>query len=262
MDAESRRCWRLLEALPARLGPVRRWFARPRDRAIADGQLHAVPTMIIALAGVVRVQRHGERLGLRAGEALLLAPGVWHRHEAMRPGSVWFGQGFLGTWSDIALGGGGRDWYGKLPSQPSRRLLDAALAAADADRCRGLVLDLLRQVLAESVDDQTFGHPAMMAMLTTMWSRLHAGARVEDLVRASGLSRAQAYRVFAAGYGMPPREALATNRLWLAQGLLGAGLPVAEVARRCGYPSAGTFTRAWKRAHGRPPGRMTRPARR
>ena len=71
---------------------------------------------------------------------------------------------------------------------------------------------------------------------------------VDDLVRTSGLSRVQAYRVFAAGYGVPPKQALLTNRLWLAATLRRSGLGVAATAARCGFPSAGTFSRAWRAA--------------
>ena len=49
------------------------------------------------------------------------------------------------------------------------------------------------------------------------------------------------------------KDAIATARLWLAEGLLKNGLSVAAVADRCGFPSADTFARSWKRAYGSPP---------
>ena len=51
-------------------------------------------------------------------------------------------------------------------------------------------------------------------MLHRMWSGLHRGVGVDDLVAASGLSRAQAYRVFAAGYGVAPKAALELAPSW------------------------------------------------
>jgi transcriptional regulator GlxA family with amidase domain len=90
-------------------------------------------------------------------------------------------------------------------------------------------------------------------MIARLWSNLHRGVTVEDLIHASALSRAQAYRIFTEGYGVPPKDAIATARLWLAQGLLNNGLSVAAVADRCGFPSADTFARSWKRTYGSPP---------
>ena len=69
----------------------------------------------------------------------------------------------------------------------------------------------------------------------------------------SGLCRAQAYHVFTRGYGVTPKEAIATTRLWLAGSYLRAGLGIAEVAALAGYPSADTFARCWRRAHGKSP---------
>lgn len=253
MDPTSRRWWRLLDALPGRLGRVHRWFALPHDVITGTGHLHASPTAVVCLEGVVRIRRPHGVLDLQPGDALLVAPGVWHYHEPLKRGSSWYGQGFLAGWSDLAMGEPGREWRGKVPSHPSRQLIDRALSVDDADDRRAVFAELVGQVLGESVIEQVFAHPALRAMLKRMWSRLHHGVSVDDLVRASGLSRAHAYRVFAEGYGVPPKEALATARLWLADGLLGADLPVGEVARRCGYANAGTFSRAWKRAHGQPP---------
>jgi AraC-like DNA-binding protein len=91
-----------------------------------------------------------------------------------------------------------------------------------------------------------------------MYARLHLGVGVADLVRVSRLSRAHAYRVFTEAYGVPPRQAVSSARLWLAGSLLAAGLGVAEVARQAGYPSAATFSRAWRREHGAAPRAMRR----
>jgi transcriptional regulator GlxA family with amidase domain len=103
------------------------------------------------------------------------------------------------------------------------------------------------------VTDHHFAAGAMRAMVHRLWSGIHTGVTVADLVAASGLSRAQAYRLFRAGYGVPPKEALMQSRLWLAGSLLEAGLPLAEVAARSGFSSVATCSRAWKRAHGQAP---------
>lgn len=254
LTPDERRWWRLLDDLPQRLGRVHRWRERQPPPASEDGgHLHANPTTVVCLAGVVRITAPRLRLDLAAGEALVIAPGVWHRHAPLRSGAVWFGQGFLAAWSDVILGDGERCWTGQVPSQPSRRLCEQALGEDDDARRQQRFGELLAQVLTESVAHQAFAHPALRAMLARMWSGLHRGVTVDDVLRASSLSRAQAYRVFAAGYGVPPKEALETARVWLAAELLAGGSSIAETAVRCGFASPGTFARAWKRAHGAAP---------
>lgn len=250
MDPAQRRWWRLLDDLPATLGRVERWL--DADPPPADGRdgdhLHAVPTLVVCLAGVTRHLRPGGRADLHPGEALLIAPGIWHRHERPRAGSAFFAQGFLATDSDVVLGDHAASVRGRLPREPGRRLIGLALAEDDDALRRRRCADLIRQVLAETVADPAPAPPALRRMLHRMWSGLHTGVGVADLVAASGLSRAQAYRVFAAGYGVPPKEALQLARLELADGLRTRGLGPAEIAAHCGFPSRATYARARRRA--------------
>jgi AraC-like DNA-binding protein len=256
MDPVQRQWWRLLDDLPRQQLRVHRWLAEPAAEpggSLAADTIHPNPTAVVCLAGVVRLTRPGATLDLQPGEALLIAAGVWHEHHPLRPGAVCFGQGFLPAWSDVRLADHRRSWAGKLPSEPSRQLLASALDCPDSGERAARFSELIRQVLAESVSDQVFATPALQRMVQRLWSGLHHGLTTAELLRASGLSRAQAYRLFTAGYGVPPKEAIARTRLWLAESLLESDLPIAAIATRCGYPSAGTFTRAWRRAHGRPP---------
>ena len=255
MDPVIRRWWRLLDDLPGRLHTVHRWLDRRPPAREDDGHLHVTPTTVVCLEGVLRVISPGRSIDLKPGEGLVIAAGVWHRHELLRPGSITFGQGFLPTCSDVLLGDHQRSWSGRLPFQPSSRLMMATQAEDDGPRRVARCVELVKQVLDESIDDLRFADPALKRMVDRLWSNLHRGVTVPDLVRASGLSRAQAYRVFAAGYGIPPKTAIATARLWLAEALLASGQSVADVAERCGFPSPDTFARAWKREHGTPPSR-------
>jgi len=250
MDPWQRRWWRLLEDLPARLGAVQRWTGLAAPPADGDGGLHATPTAVVCLAGVVRVRRPGEVLDLHAGEALLIAPGVWHHHEAMRPGALVFAQGFLATCSDVLVRDEARRWSGRLASQPSRNLMEAALAAADAAQRRRRFAEVIAQFLAEPVSDLAFDHPALDRMIDRMWSGLHRGVSVAQVLAASGLSRAQAYRLFTAGYGLPPKRAMEQSRLWLARGLLSAGVGRGAAARGSGFATAERLRRAERRAAG------------
>ena len=254
MDPVLRRWWRLLEEFPGRLARVERWdtVQLPPDEA-DGGHLHSVPSLVACLAGVIRAQAPGRHLDLHPGEALVIAPGVWHLHAPTRAGSVFFAQGFLPTGSDVVIGDHQRRFHGRLPGEPSRRLMDRVLAAAVPAERSARLADLLVQVLSETVENQDSSNQALRRMVHRMWSSLHRGVTVADLVQASGLSRAQAYRLFTQGYGVPPKMALASARLGLAAGLLASGLGVGETARRCGYPTPCTFARAWKRQHGQAP---------
>ena len=200
----------------------------------------------------------GAHLDLHPGDVLLLAGGVWHEHAPLRPGSIWFGQGFMAAWSDVALGTRKRAWRGKLPTHPSRELLEAAVAARDEGSARRLVSDLVKQVLTESVTAIAWERPELVRMLDALWRRCHLGVSVADLVAVSGLQRAQAYAIFTRGFGVTPKQAIADTRLWLAGSYLQAGLGVAEVAQLAGYPSADTFARCWRRRQGSSP-RSSRP---
>jgi AraC-like DNA-binding protein len=249
MDPAQRLWWRLLEDLPQRLRRVERWHrgaAPPADYSGGD-HLHAVPTLVACLAGVLRCVRPGGAVDLGPGECLVIAPGVWHAHAPTRSGSVFFAQGFLATVSDVMLGDHRGRFGGRLPREPSRRLMAEVVACEDPQRRRVLCAGLIGQVLAETVTDAGPWDPALSRMVHRMWSRLHRGVRVDDLIAASGRSRAQAYRIFTAGYGVSPKAALEAARLELAASLVAAGLSRAAVAEACGFPSRGTFARAWTR---------------
>ncbi len=253
MDPEIRRWWRLLDDLPDQVRQVERWIEAPPMPLDGDGHLHANPTSVVCLSGVVRVETAGRRVDLLPGNVLLIAPGVWHRHAPLRRGSLWFGQGFLPAFSDIRIESDTRCWTGRLPSQPSRSLMDAALGCAVDDERRRRFLALLDQVLRETVVDLHFDEEPLRRMIDRLWRDLHRGLTVAELLSASGLRRSRAYVVFTDGFGVTPKVAIETDRLGLARGLLDAGVPVAEVARRSGYASDASFRRAWRRVHGGPP---------
>ena len=253
MDPELRHWWRLLEDFPGRIRHVYPWTT-PHRRPASTGTCHAVPTLVACLEGVVRMQvADGPTLDLNAGDVLLMAGGVWHEHVELRPGSIWFGQGFMAAWSDVALGTAQRKWIGKLPTHPSRSFMESALAASDEPAARRMVAGLVGQVLTESVTMIEWERPELVAMLDILWRRCHLGVTVDDLVHASGLKRAQAYAVFTKGFGVTPKVAIANARLWMAGSYLAAGSGVAEAARLAGFPSADTFSRCWRREHGSSP---------
>jgi AraC-like DNA-binding protein len=212
--------------------------------------MHSIPTMAVCLQGIVRIRRiHGQTLDLHAGEILLIAPGVWHEHAPILRDSIWFGQGFMAAWSDVVLGGQGVDWIGKIPTEPSLTLLHRALLVPEEAAAKALIHEVLGIILSKSIESVDLGRPELRAMIDRLWACCHSGIKVDDLVNASGLSRAQAYNVFKRGYGVTPKQAIESMRLWLASSYMESGLTSSEAALQAGYTSADSFRRAWKRVH-------------
>jgi len=84
---------------------------------------------------------------------------------------------------------------------------------------------------------------------------------MEELARHAGLSRSAFFDRFARRVGLRPMEYLLAWRMAVAKDLLRGGtLALDEVARRVGYGSASTFSTAFSRHVGTPPGRFSRDA--
>lgn len=84
---------------------------------------------------------------------------------------------------------------------------------------------------------------------------------VEGLALAAGMSRSTFFERFARIVGLRPMEYLQTWRMAVAKDLLSSGtVPLDEVAQRVGYGSASTFSTAFSRHVGMPPGRYMRRA--
>jgi AraC-like DNA-binding protein len=82
---------------------------------------------------------------------------------------------------------------------------------------------------------------------------------VAELAQEAALSRSTFFERFSRAVGMAPMEYLLAWRMALAKDLLQRGTcRIVEVAERVGYHSASTFTVAFTRHVGVPPGRYTR----
>ncbi|CAD5278231.1 AraC family transcriptional regulator [Bosea sp. 62] len=79
------------------------------------------------------------------------------------------------------------------------------------------------------------------------------------LAREAALSRSAFFERFARNVGVPPMEYLLGWRMALAKDLLRSrDIDLAEIAERVGYGSASTFSTAFSRHVGQPPGRYAR----
>lgn len=252
LDPEIFRLHARLQAVAAGLRSAERWTAR--EAPPCDGHDHAVPTLVVALEGVVRVGGRTRRIDLRAGEALLLAPGAWHRHEPVRPGCALYMQGFVANGSDILLGTTAAEHGGLLPSQPSWGLLQRALAA-DADARR----DLVARCLAQAADERTRmpGRmpEAVRRMYRHLWWSPPAGLAIAAVVAASGLRPSRAHALFRAWSGTTPKQALLSFRSGRALQYLREGASAGAAARRAGFAAPWLLTRAFRARFGVPPSR-------
>lgn len=75
--------------------------------------------------------------------------------------------------------------------------------------------------------------------------------RIQDVARASNMSRYHFFRLFRAAFGISPHQYLCQKRLQNGRELLLSGqAPVFDVALRCGFADLPSFSKAFKRRFG------------
>jgi AraC-like DNA-binding protein len=254
------RLWSRLYQVAEQVTRVHIWRASDERKQLDQAFQHAVPTSVVCLDGVVRVSSGPRKhLDLHPGEMLVLAPGAWHRHEPLRPGSAAFAQGFLPGWSDIVLTTPSEHLHGGIPAQPCRRMIQELVdlggeAKHEAERCRRAG-ELLAQVLSEQVHPPKPMHPALKRMAELVWFHARPGLTAAEVVAASGLGHSQAFAMFKAFFGVGPKQYLTNHRLNVALQLLREGKTIADAAEASGFTSRPDFTRAFRRRYQRPPRR-------
>jgi AraC-like DNA-binding protein len=138
---------------------------------------------------------------------------------------------------------------------------------------RDLVLARLVEVLLVEALRATQGGGAPPGLLrgladprlTVAIRRMHGDPErswtIADLAAAAGLSRSAFFDRFTRAVGLRPMQYLLAWRMALAKDLLRRdGIGIDEVAGRVGYGSASTFSTAFSRHVGQPPGRFARAA--
>ena len=136
---------------------------------------------------------------------------------------------------------------------------------------RDLVLTRLVEVLLIEALRATQGKNAPAGLLRGLADtrvaealrRMHGGPErswtVDELAREAGMSRSAFFDRFTRTVGLRPMEYLMAWRMALAKDFLrGSDMALDEVARRVGYGSASTFSTAFSRHVGQPPGRFAR----
>ncbi len=124
-------------------------------------------------------------------------------------------------------------------------LVEALRAAPAEDAPPGLLRGLSDVRLAPALRQ-------MHAQLARSWT-------VPQLAKTAALSRSTFFERFTRSVGIPPMEYLLAWRMAVAKDLLRRQqLAIDEVAERVGYGSASTFSTAFSRHVGEPPGRYAR----
>jgi AraC-like DNA-binding protein len=124
-------------------------------------------------------------------------------------------------------------------------LIEALRSTSGGDSPPGLLRGLADARLAPAIRH-------MHGQLDRSWT-------VAQLAKTAGLSRSTFFERFTQTVGVPPMEYLLAWRMAVARDLLRQqGLGIAEVAERVGYGSASTFSTAFSRHVGQPPGRYAR----
>ena len=125
-----------------------------------------------------------------------------------------------------------------------------------------LLLEALRWTSSEEASPgllRGLADPRIARAIRHMHSDPRRSWTVEQLARRVGLSRSALFEHFTRTVGLPPMEYLLAWRMALAKDLLRShDLALAEVAERVGYKSASTFSVAFSRHVGKPPGRYAR----
>ncbi|MRG95707.1 cupin domain-containing protein [Polyangium spumosum] len=124
-------------------------------------------------------------------------------------------------------------------------LIEALRSTSGDDAPPGLLRGLSDARLAPAIRQ-------MHGQLARPWT-------VAKLAKTAALSRSAFFERFTRTVGLPPMEYLLAWRMAVARDLLRRhGLGIAEVAERVGYGSSSTFSTAFSRHVGQPPGRYAR----
>jgi AraC-like DNA-binding protein len=123
-------------------------------------------------------------------------------------------------------------------------LIEALRASSGDDAPAGLLSGLADARLAAAIRQ-------MLAQLARSWT-------MAQLAKTAALSRSAFFERFTRIVGVPPMEYLLAWRMAVARDLLRRDCAIEEVAARVGYGSASTFSTAFSRHVGQPPGRYAR----
>jgi AraC-like DNA-binding protein len=228
---------------------------RPRR----DEGRHTVPTLLACLQGTVRLELADGDLDLRAGMVAVIAPWVLHAHPPTRAGCAALLLGIRARHCDLLLQGpgctAGDATSLRLPREPAASQLAALLACPDPNLRLRQARHLFAGLAQQAPQAGDLPRPVRL-MSDYLLTRLGATCTATAVLAASGLGRRRAHALFTTHFGATPKAHLDRLRLEWAQRLLRTGMPVAEVARTCGFRRRSDLTRRCRLLLGTTPSRF------
>jgi len=245
------------EAYPLNGHPNERNFAWERGRILPFLQV------LVCDAGGGRFESEPSRgIDIKAGDTLLLVPGVRHRY---RPHPT---RGWRVHWLELAGAVVARlEQAGAiLAARPLLCDTDPAVqaevgdlvTAAQKPDAKGSVLAMsglaiLARLLSTVSTPLDATDAAILQAREALTTTTGRPPNLRHLARISGLSYAAFRRRFTISVGMPPRRLEILTRLGRARELLASGATVGAAATACGFTSPFYFSRRFKAAYGVPP---------
>ena len=228
------------------------------------GETHSHPRaqFLYAISGVMRAEAVDMMFVIPPDRALWIPPGTLHRVETR--GVVEMRTIYL---APAAIGELPRSCCVMIASALLRQLILAALEEAveyDEDARGGLIAQLMLDELAR-LPATPLGVPMprgkrLKSACEMLIADPASSLGLEALAREAGASPRTLAREFAAETGLSFTAWRSRLRLSEASALIAEGLPVGEVARRCGYGSPSAFTAMMRRTLGAAPRELGREA--
>jgi AraC-like DNA-binding protein len=236
------------------------------------GRILTDTALIFISQGAGFIELETGRLPWRAGECVLLPPGVWHRYQPQ------LATGWREHWLTLSGEWMGRFWQrhaGEIVIRPLRMaspaefLVDfnrfhrhAARRAGQVTAWQSLSLVAEGVQLVGQVVDEQLKAPApphaedlLARARRFIWNNSHRPLDMKQIAAELGVSRRTLERRFAEQSERTLREELEWHRTSRARKLLAdTRRPIKEIAYLCGFAEQRGLIRAFKRWHGVVPG--------
>ena len=221
--------------------------------------------MVAISRGRGKIEWRTGKKEVRAGDVLVLQPGVWHRYrpdpetgwtedwiEFRGPtAEAWLQSGLLELGS-VSLRSNRMFWkrFADLHRVCSERPLGYRAIAA------GVGITLLAEVVSSAELASGPKKGGLPDLVRGARAHLLEGIEVREVARKLGVSYPTLYRQFKQTTGLSPKDYASQVRRARAEDLLaGTKLSVKEVAARLGYHSASHLSLEFKSVHGIAPSR-------
>ena len=243
--------WIKLEEQSRQLRRVLRIQANQDRLAFWSGsEMHHVPTSVVCLQGQARLYiERDQALTLEAGEAVVIAPGVFHQHDKIAKNCFVMLQGLTPKASDFHLRSSDTSFYGYIPLERAQDVFHRIIQESERHALRWI--EDMRKVCGRILNEHVAASNAVPQQFSRMFHYFvrfaYEGITVEDVINVSNLSRSRAYALWTKYYGTPLRQAICQQRLYLAKLLLSnTGMDVRSISERCGFHSRQQMTRLFQ----------------